>query len=108
MSAQAPEAVVMVRPHHFDVNPVTAADNVFQSAEPNQSPQRAAAAYQETTALAGAFAEGIAWGEAKQVLFERLDREIAPMREVYNELVQDPARIEKTLKEGAEKARTTP
>lgn len=54
MSAQAPEAVVMVRPHHFDVNPVTAADNVFQSAEPNQSPQRAAAAYQETTALAEA------------------------------------------------------
>ena len=67
---------------------------------------QAFASAEETTALAGAFAEGIAWGEAKQVLFERLDREIAPMREVYNELVQDPARIEKTLKEGAEKART--
>jgi tryptophanyl-tRNA synthetase len=39
------------------------------------------------------------------VLFERLDREIAPMREIYDQLIQDPARIEKTLKAGAEKAR---
>lgn len=44
----------MVRPHHFDVNPITAADNVFQSAQPNGSNQRAAAAYRETTALARA------------------------------------------------------
>jgi tryptophanyl-tRNA synthetase len=27
-----------------------------------------------------AYAKGIAWGEAKQMLFERLDAEIAPMR----------------------------
>ncbi|MBL8389391.1 MAG: tryptophan--tRNA ligase [Hydrogenophaga sp.] len=59
----------------------------------------------ETAALAKAYADGIAWGEAKQVLFERLDREIAPMREIYDQLIQDPARIEKTLKAGAEKAR---
>ena len=44
----------MVRPHHFDVNPVTAVDNVFQSAKPNHSAERAAAAYRETTALAEA------------------------------------------------------
>ena len=44
----------MVRPHHFDVNPITAADNVFQSAVPNGSNERAAAAYRETTALAEA------------------------------------------------------
>ncbi|HEU4849874.1 MAG TPA: arginine deiminase-related protein [Terrimesophilobacter sp.] len=54
MSAQAPSAVVLVRPHHFDVNPVTAADNLFQSAEPNRSAERAASAYRETTALAEA------------------------------------------------------
>jgi hypothetical protein len=56
----APSAVVLVRPHHFDVNPVTAVDNVFQSAEPNHSAERAAAAYRETTALATALeTEGV-------------------------------------------------
>ncbi|MCU0924596.1 MAG: tryptophan--tRNA ligase [Hydrogenophaga sp.] len=59
----------------------------------------------ETAALATAYAEGIAWGDAKQLLYERLDREIAPMRAVYEELIQNPAQIEKTLKAGAEKAR---
>lgn len=44
----------MVRPLHFDVNPVTAADNVFQSADPNGSQARADAAYRETTELAHA------------------------------------------------------
>ena len=66
---------------------------------------QAFASADETAALAKAYAEGIAWGEAKQLLFERLDREIAPMREVYDGLIQDPARIEKTLKLGAAKAR---
>jgi tryptophanyl-tRNA synthetase len=66
---------------------------------------QAFASADETAALAKAYADGIAWGEAKQLLFERLDREIAPMREVYEALIQDPVRIEKTLKAGAEKAR---
>jgi tryptophanyl-tRNA synthetase len=66
---------------------------------------QAFASAQETAALAQAYAQGIAWGEAKQVLFERLDAEIAPMRAVYDELIQNPAHIEKTLKRGAEKAR---
>jgi tryptophanyl-tRNA synthetase len=66
---------------------------------------QAFASTDETAALAKAYAEGIAWGEAKQLLFERLDREIAPMREIYDGLIQDPARIEKTLKLGAAKAR---
>lgn len=54
MNVQAPSAVVMVRPLHFDVNPVTAADNVFQSAVPTGSTERSDAAYRETTALAEA------------------------------------------------------
>lgn len=66
---------------------------------------QAFASANETAALAKAYAEGIAWGEAKQVLFERLDQEIAPLRLVYDELIQEPERIEKTLKAGAEKAR---
>jgi tryptophanyl-tRNA synthetase len=66
---------------------------------------QAFASEEETASLAKAYAEGIAWGDAKQTLFERLDREIAPMREVYDQLIQDPAQIEKTLRAGAEKAR---
>lgn len=61
----------------------------------------------ETAELARAYAEGIAWGEAKERLFERLDQEIAPMRAVYDQLMKDPARIEAVLKAGAAKARAT-
>ncbi|MGJ7495538.1 tryptophan--tRNA ligase [Variovorax sp. RT4R15] len=60
---------------------------------------------EETAALRRAFAEGIGWGDAKQLLFERIDREIAPMREHYEALLKDPARIEQTLLAGAAKAR---
>jgi len=66
---------------------------------------QAFASADETAELARAYANGIAWGEAKERLFERLDREIAPMRGVYDELMRDPARIEHILKAGAEKAR---
>lgn len=46
-----PGHVVMVRPHHFRVNPATAADNAYQRATP--VPKDAAArAYQESTSLA--------------------------------------------------------
>lgn len=61
---------------------------------------------QETEALRQAFADGIAWSEAKQILFERIDREIAPLRARYEELINDPAQIERILLAGAEKART--
>ncbi len=60
---------------------------------------------QETQALREAYAAGISWGDAKQLLFERIDREIAPMRERYEALVADPALIEATLRQGAAKAR---
>ncbi|WBY03246.1 tryptophan--tRNA ligase [Ramlibacter tataouinensis] len=59
----------------------------------------------ETQALRKAYAQGIAWSDAKQLLFERIDREIAPMRERYDALVNNPAELEKILKAGAEKAR---
>jgi len=60
---------------------------------------------EETETLRQAYADGIGWGEAKQILFERIDREIAPMRQHYDELISDPAQIEKILRAGAEKAR---
>ena len=60
---------------------------------------------EETEALRCAYAEGIAWGDAKQVLLERVDQVIAPMREQYDTLINNPARIEQTLLAGAERAR---
>jgi tryptophanyl-tRNA synthetase len=60
---------------------------------------------EETAALAKAYAEGIAWGDAKQVLFERIDREIAPMRATYDELMAHPEKVEAMLRAGAMKAR---
>ncbi len=59
----------------------------------------------ETAALRQAYADGIAWGEAKQLLLERVDQVIAPMRAEYEALIADPARIERTLLAGAERAR---
>jgi tryptophanyl-tRNA synthetase len=63
------------------------------------------ASKEETDALRKAYAAGISWADAKQTLFERIDREIAPMREKYDALMNDPAEIERTLQRGAEKAR---
>jgi tryptophanyl-tRNA synthetase len=60
----------------------------------------------ETAALAQAYADGIAWGEAKQLLFERIDREIAPMRATYDELMAHPEKVEALLQAGGQKART--
>ena len=59
----------------------------------------------ESAALRAAYAQGIAWGEAKNLLFERIDREIAPMRATYEALMADPAKVEAILLTGAEKAR---
>jgi tryptophanyl-tRNA synthetase len=66
---------------------------------------QAFASAEETAALRTAFAEGIAWSQAKEILFERIDREVAPMRQAYDSLMSDPARIESILQAGAVKAR---
>ena len=67
---------------------------------------QAFATAEETEALRKAYADGIAWGDAKNTLFERVDQVIAPMRAQYEELINNPARIEQTLLAGAERART--
>lgn len=59
----------------------------------------------ETADLAKAYAEGVAWGEVKHVLFERIQRELAPMREKYLDLMARPADIEEILQAGGSKAR---
>ncbi len=74
------------------------ASNVFEL-------YRAFASADETATMRKAFAEGIGWGDAKQQLFERIDAEIAPLRERYETLIAQPAQIEQQLRQGAEKAR---
>ncbi len=59
----------------------------------------------ETDALRQAYASGISWADAKHTVFERIDQEVAPMRETYQVLINDPAKIEAILKAGASKAR---
>ncbi len=67
---------------------------------------QAFASAEETAALRASYADGIAWGDAKQMLFERIDREVAPMRESYEALINDPSKLEDILQAGALKART--
>ncbi len=59
----------------------------------------------ETAAFRRAFADGISWADAKQALFERIDREIGPMRATYQRYMDDPSQVEQVLLAGAHKAR---
>ncbi|MDZ7924644.1 MAG: tryptophan--tRNA ligase [Marinagarivorans sp.] len=52
-----------------------------------------------------AFAEGIAWGEAKKQLAALVESAVGPAREKYDYLMTNPAEIEQHLIKGAEKAR---
>lgn len=58
----------------------------------------------ETAALRHAYADGISWGDAKNRLFERIDRDVAPMRETYHALMAQPEKIETILQAGAGRA----
>lgn len=60
---------------------------------------------EQTTAFAQAYADGIGWGEAKQQVFERVDRELAPLRERYNALMAEPEKIEALLRRRAQQLR---
>jgi len=59
----------------------------------------------QTTEMRKAFAEGIAWGEAKKQLFELINEQVGEAREKYESLLANPAHIEDVLQVGAEKAR---
>ena len=59
----------------------------------------------ETTRMRREFDNGIAWGEAKKQLFELVNAELAPARERYQQLLDDPVHIESVLRRGAERAR---
>ena len=66
---------------------------------------RAFASAEEQQLLRQRFEQGIGWGDAKEVLFEKINSEIAPFRARYNELMANPKELEEILQMGAEKAR---
>ena len=66
---------------------------------------KAFATAEETDEITKRYAEGIAWGEMKQLLFEYLNEHLKPAREEYNRLIADPAIVEAELQKGAKKAR---
>ena len=66
---------------------------------------QAFASESETADVRQRYADGIAWGEMKQLLFEYINEHIKPAREEYQRLIDDPAIVEQELLKGAEKAR---
>jgi tryptophanyl-tRNA synthetase len=60
---------------------------------------------EQAQAMRAAYADGIAWGEAKAALYGLIDSQVAPMREKYEALMAQPIEIEAVLREGAIKAR---
>ena len=66
---------------------------------------KAFATPEETAEVEKLYAEGIAWGEMKQKLFEYINEHIKPARDEYERLIADPASVEAELEKGAERAR---
>lgn len=66
---------------------------------------KAFATKEETKDLADRYRAGIAWGTAKQDLFEYINEILKEPRGRYEELVKNPGDIESILQKGAEKAR---
>ena len=60
----------------------------------------------EQAALAQRYkAGGMGWGDAKQTLFEAIEREIADKRQVYQQIIDDKPYLDKVLAQGAAKVR---
>lgn len=65
-------------------------------------------AFADETAIAAyrqAYLEGIAWGDAKTMLFELLDKKLAPARERFLHFLHHPLEVHTILESGAIKAR---
>lgn len=60
---------------------------------------------EEAADFADAFADGIAWGDAKQRVFEPVNAELSPLRERYMELTARPGDIEAVLRDHAQRLR---
>ncbi len=63
------------------------------------------ASNEQVEAMREKYRSGIGWGYVKEDLFQVLDQHFSPMREKYNDLMNDKSKIDKILKQGAERAR---
>jgi len=59
----------------------------------------------EIAKMRQAYADGIGWGDAKQILFEFLDAHLTPARDKFNYYLENKKVVLDILAEGAEKAR---
>ncbi|MCL2126962.1 MAG: tryptophan--tRNA ligase [Treponema sp.] len=89
---------------------VTNSQGVQEPKDPESSQifllYRLFASAEEQAALAARYrAGGMGWGEAKEELFRAANRELAPMRERYDEIMADIPALDRILEQGAEKAR---
>ncbi len=66
---------------------------------------KAFATAEEINALAEQYRRGIGWGDAKEILFNKINSEITPYRARYLELMNNPKELEEILQMGAAKAR---
>ncbi|MBW0454508.1 MAG: tryptophan--tRNA ligase [Candidatus Kinetoplastibacterium crithidii] len=66
---------------------------------------RAFATEEESQSYKSSLNSGMSWGEAKNILYEKIESELLPMRERYNKLISQPDLIENILQSGAQKAR---
>jgi tryptophanyl-tRNA synthetase len=66
---------------------------------------RAFSTHEESAQFRKELEDGMGWGDAKRSLCERIERELAPMRERYAHLMASPQHIEDILQAGAAKAR---
>ncbi len=68
---------------------------------------QAFASAEETADMRRRYAEGIAWGQMKQLLFEYVDGHLGPARAEYERLMADPGHVEQVLLRGAQRARAS-
>ena len=59
----------------------------------------------EVMEFAEHYQQGIGWGEAKNILCEKIDKVLTPARQKYEDLIAHPKIIDAHLKSGANKAR---
>ena len=63
------------------------------------------ASSEQKAEMVQAYHDGIAWGAAKQIVFEHINAELSDARERYEALIANPAEIEAELLQGAQRAR---
>lgn len=81
-------------PKNPDESPIFSIFQAFAAADPVK-----------VATMRAALVEGIGWGDAKQKLFDLINAELSPLREVYHSLIARPDAIEEKLLAGALQSR---